>query len=109
MKKLFATILTLCMLFPLGGCAGSGTFPNRAEREISTQLIYAFPEADRLLVDDVLAYDPERYTYYVELSCGRVLALAPGRIKPASRCSGQTLRCDAEKINRELERQRGAE
>ena len=102
MKKLFVTLLTLCTLLSFGGCTGAGIFPNRAEREIAAQLIYTQPEPDRLHVTGVLAYDPERYTYYVEFASGTVFALAPGSCKPALRLRGEAVRCDAERINREL-------
>ena len=108
MKKLFAIIFTLCVMLPMGGCAMLEIFPTRPEREIAEWLIYTPSAPDGLLLADVIAYDPERYTYYVELTCGSVLALTPGRIEPACRCTGKPIRCDAEKINRELARYRKA-
>lgn len=107
MKKLLAIIMTLCTLLSLGGCAGIELHPSRAEREIARQLMYTASAPGE--ISEVISYDPELYTYYVRLTGGTLLALSPGYIKSVRQYRGNAIRCDADWINRALERHFAAE
>ncbi len=102
MKKLLSLLLIL-FCFTLSGCA----YSHQAEFEIASQLILLHPESEKLEVTEVLCYDADRATYYISLSDGSVLQLAPGRITPAIRCRGSSIHCSLKRINRELQHSPG--